>query len=330
MDKVLRPERLETDPNSSVASKEWLHWKRTFENFLPVLPQAGLDKLSILTNYVSPMIYQYIEECTDYTAAIGVLQALFVKPTNEIYALHIIATRRQQSTETLDEYLQVLKTLSKGCNFKAATAAQYCDESIRDAFIAGLQSNLIRQRLLENKTLDLKTMFDQARALESAMRSSESYTVPQPSFNAAIPPPVPVPPEQPDPSPLAAAQFEVFTCFFCGNSKHPRSKCPARDAICMKCQKKGHFAKVCRGKSSTPKTGVSASLWSPTLATVSASAPGSLLKSTATVNVNGWQVKTLFDSGSSESFIHPSLVDSSFAHSSFLWYGIYGYISIIH
>ncbi|XP_048578304.1 uncharacterized protein LOC5512433 isoform X2 [Nematostella vectensis] len=32
MDKVLRPERLETDPNSSTAQKEWLHWKRTFEN----------------------------------------------------------------------------------------------------------------------------------------------------------------------------------------------------------------------------------------------------------------------------------------------------------
>ena len=69
MDKVLWPECLETDPNSSVASKEWLHWKRTFENFLQVLPQAGLDKLGILTNYVSPTIFQYIEECTDYTVA---------------------------------------------------------------------------------------------------------------------------------------------------------------------------------------------------------------------------------------------------------------------
>ena len=36
MDKVLRPARLETDPNSSEASKEWFHWKRTFDNFLPV------------------------------------------------------------------------------------------------------------------------------------------------------------------------------------------------------------------------------------------------------------------------------------------------------
>ncbi len=51
---------------------------------------------------------------------------------------------------------------------------QYREESIRDAFITGLASGLIRQRLLENKTLDSKTVLDQARSLESA----ESYSFP--------------------------------------------------------------------------------------------------------------------------------------------------------
>ena len=184
---MLRPERLDTDPNSSTAAKEWLHWKRTFENFLIVLPQERLDKFGVLTNFVSPMVFQYSEDCDDYTTAIAALEALFVKPKNEIYARHILATERQHSGETLDEYLQVLKTLSKDCNFKNATAVQYRDESIRDAFITGLLSNSIRQRLLENKTLDLKTMFDQARSLESAMKSSEAYTESQASLNAAVP-----------------------------------------------------------------------------------------------------------------------------------------------
>ena len=179
MDKVLRPERLETDPNSSTAANEWIHWRRTFENFLTVLPQEGLDKFRVLTNFLSPLLYQYIEESGNYETAIDTLETIFLKPKNEICARHILATRRQQTGESLDEYLQVLKTFSKDCNFKTATAAQYCDESIRDAFITGLLSNSIRQRLLENKTLDLKTMFDQARSLESAMKSylNESYRV---------------------------------------------------------------------------------------------------------------------------------------------------------
>ena len=159
MDKVLRPECLETDPNSNTAATEWQHWKRTFENFLSVLPRERLDKFGVLN----------LSE--DYTAAIAILEALFVKPSNKIYARHLLATRRQRTNETFDEYLQVLKTLSKDCNFKNATAVQYRDESIQDAFITGLLSNLIRQRFLENKTLDLKTMFDQAQSLESAMKS---------------------------------------------------------------------------------------------------------------------------------------------------------------
>ena len=314
MDRVLRPERLDIDPNDNSAAKEWLHWKRTFANFLSVLPQEDLDKLTVLANFVSPSIFQYIEDCREYDEAIQTLQALFVKPRNEIFARHVLATRRQQPTETLDEYLQALKTLSKDCNFKNVTANQYCEESIRDAFIAGLQSNLIRQRLLEHKTLDLKTMFDQARALESAMRSSESYTLPPQPINAAVPPSSqacsPSPTELPDSvSTLAAVASEGPSCFFCGNSKHPRSKCPAREAICLKCQKKGHFAKVCRGKPVQPKDKVSAAAWSPTLATVPS--PTSLSKSLASVDINGLKVKALIDTGSTESFIHPSLVEKA-------------------
>ena len=35
-------------------------------------------------------------------------------------------------------------------------------------------------------------------------------------------------------------------CYFCGNWRHARSICPAREAVCRKCSKKGHWAKVCR------------------------------------------------------------------------------------
>lgn len=142
---------------------------------------------SVLANFVSPSIFQHIEECTEFEAAVGILQALFVKPRNEIFARHILATRCQQPHKTLDEILQSLKTLSKDCNFQSVTASKYREESIRDAFITGLRLPFIRQKLLENNTLDLKTMFDQARSLELAMRNSESYVTPPSSVNAAVP-----------------------------------------------------------------------------------------------------------------------------------------------
>ena len=50
------------------------------------------------------------------------------------------------------------------------------DEAVRDAFITGLQSNVICQRLLENNILDLNTMFTKARSLDAAQKSFESYS----------------------------------------------------------------------------------------------------------------------------------------------------------
>ena len=310
MEKILRPKQLDADPSSSEASKVWLHWKKMFQIFLATLDRS-VDKLGVLTNYLSPNVYQFIEDCADYDSAMDALQSVYVKPTNEVYARHLLATRRQQPNDTLDEYLQALKTLSKDCNYQSVTGQQHCEESIRDVFIAGLMLGLIHQRLLENKRLDLKTMFGQARSLESAPRSSESFRVPSTSFNA-VALPVEVPPDlsRDSPSVVAPAVWNQ-KCLFCGNGKHSRFKCPARDAVCSNCQKKGHFRKVCRsGASSSMIKGTSAAMW-PTLVAVTASVPTLLTKSAALVTVNGLETKALVDSGSPESFIHPRLVKAA-------------------
>ncbi|CAB4039943.1 Hypothetical predicted protein, partial [Paramuricea clavata] len=93
---------------------------------------------------------------------------------NEIFARHKLATRKQQVGETLDEYLQELKLLSKDCNFCQVSAAQHRDEAVRDAFISGLRYGNIPQHLLENKTLGLQTAFEEARALDTAQKASET------------------------------------------------------------------------------------------------------------------------------------------------------------
>ena len=175
MDRVLKPERFDSDPGTTSATLEWKHWFRTLENFLAALPEEGLDKLGILINYVSPRVYETISECTTYEDAVAVLKNQYVKPLSEVFARHRLATRRQQEGETLDDFLRALRVLSRDCNFKAVTAAEHCEQSIRDAFINGLRSPSIRQRLLENKSLDLTVMFDQARVLESAQVNAESY-----------------------------------------------------------------------------------------------------------------------------------------------------------
>ena len=139
MDKYLKPERFDEEPTSISADKQWLHWKRTFSNFLSHVNDASEEsKLQLLTNYIAPNVYQYISELETFKDAMDTLESLYVKPRNEVYARHCLATKRQHAGESVDQYLQSLKQMSKDCNFKDVTAEQNKNEYIRDAFIGGL------------------------------------------------------------------------------------------------------------------------------------------------------------------------------------------------
>ena len=164
MDRFLRPERFDIEPSTPGATKEWLHWLRTFENFLETLTELERqsNKLNTLINYVSPKVYEYISEHTTYDEAIATLKDLYDKPKNEVFVRHLLATCKQDNGQSLDQHLQQLKSLAKDCNFKNVTADQYRDYAIRDAFIAGIQDGQIRQRLLEQETLDLQKTYDKA------------------------------------------------------------------------------------------------------------------------------------------------------------------------
>ncbi|UYV79821.1 hypothetical protein LAZ67_18000795 [Cordylochernes scorpioides] len=50
-------------------------------------------------------------------------------------------------------------------------------------------------------------------------------------------------------NPQGCSSYEKRKCFRCGYYQgHSKEQCPAKDAICNKCRKKGHFAKVCHTK----------------------------------------------------------------------------------
>nr|XP_027208521.1 uncharacterized protein LOC113802191 [Penaeus vannamei] len=241
-----------------MSAQEWRHWLQTFKTFIAVLPQENLkssDFSSILCRQ------RFMNFRVHYLRRrLNCIQSQFVKPSNEVFARHRLAARRQEPA--------------------------------------------IRQRLLENKTLDLATMYDQAWALDLAQKNSESYG------GALSSRAVDVAHENTtnvsDLESVLAASATKAKCFFCCLLRHPCSKCPARDAVCHKCQKNGHFSKLCRSSSVsgsvTPNNGAM-------LATITSAATLSiLLKAVTRVSINGIRADVLIDSGSSESFIHPDLV----------------------
>jgi len=175
--KLMKPSRLDLDPSSTSASKEWKHWRRTFENYIGERDhqrQSG-RQVEVASKLRVSYRLRFHWAMRNYDEAVTAFQNLFVHVPNKTFARHLLATTKQQQGQTLDKFLQTLRKLSKDCNFRAVTAEQYKQEMIRDAFINGLLSHAIRQRLLENRELELATAFEQARTLDLAQKNSEAY-----------------------------------------------------------------------------------------------------------------------------------------------------------
>lgn len=146
--------------------------------------------------------------------------------------------------------MQELQCLGKNCEFRSVSAEENKQQYIREAFINGLKSTYIRQRLLERNTLTLDEAFNQARALEQAQKHSAAYENNVVASISEV--------THDDDENLAAVHSKQKSsfkkkfnqnqgnCWFCGGQRHPRSKCPAREEECSKCKKIGHLGTVCR------------------------------------------------------------------------------------
>ena len=105
------------------------------------------------------------------------------------------------------------------------------------------------------------------------------------------------------------------TCTRCGRSPpHARQQCPAREAVCHKCAKKGHFQSVCRSEKTVAAVQADADD-DGFLGTVTAQVQTSLSK----VGIDRWMVELLqnsspvqfkIDTGADVSYLSPCLNSS--------------------
>ena len=79
MEKIFCPDKLDIDPNSLNAEKEFLHWRRTFDNFILECGERAPDKFRCLIKYVSASVFDYFADETTFDSAIAALEKLYVK-----------------------------------------------------------------------------------------------------------------------------------------------------------------------------------------------------------------------------------------------------------
>ncbi|XP_059819340.1 uncharacterized protein LOC132390815 [Hypanus sabinus] len=258
MEPVLRPDRLDLDPQDPDAALAFEHWLACFQSYLAELRATEPAVMHrILLSRVSSKVYSFIRDLPTYEGALDALKRQYLRPVNTVYARHRLATRQQRPGESCAEFLRALQTLVRACDCKTLTAEQHAELLVRDAFVTGLRSVYMRQRLLENSDLTLSSAIEKANALEAARHNADavqSRDSPPVSWTPQTPPP-PAPGSEfanaaasrhSTSSPTqttAVARKELVLCYFCGQKKHPRQRCPAREATCSSCGKRGHFAK---------------------------------------------------------------------------------------
>ena len=249
------------EPFNFTNPKKWPKWLQRCER-----QASGLTEKSEETQ-VNTLIYCMGDEADDVLRSFELsaeeskkhatvrdkFESHFVKRRNVIFKRAKFNNRKQQPEESVDAFITALYALAEHCNYGGLH-----DEMIRDRIVVGIRDSSLSEKLQLDAELTLTTAI-------AKVHQSEEVKKQQPLLRREAgrkKPDIPVGAvqgrkhsqrrSQQTSKHRKAAQLSgrsnqpQNTCTRCGKSpSHDRRYCPARDAICRKCSKKGHFQAVC-------------------------------------------------------------------------------------
>ncbi|UYV71229.1 hypothetical protein LAZ67_8002294 [Cordylochernes scorpioides] len=184
----------------------------------------------------------------------------FIGKRNVIYERAKFNRRSQGETEPVEEFITNLYVLAETCSYGILK-----EEMIRDRLVVGVKNLNLSEKLQLESELTLEKAIQIVRQSESVKnqqkeirQDTEDRNVDvidrkgsrngtnvrktrmkgTKTYNSNFPK-----------NPQGCSSYEKRKCFRCGYYQgHSKEQCPAKDAICNKFRKKGHFAKVCHTK----------------------------------------------------------------------------------
>ena len=160
--------------------------------------------------------------------------------------------RRCQAVGDSVEFITSLYTLAENCDY-----ADLKDQMIPDRFVVGICNQAQSERLQMDAGLTLekaKTFVRQCKAvheqqilLKHGQKDDKSIDF----LRQGIPSKGKVLPRNRSQAPGKKPRQTQSKCSRCGKGPHTQQKCPARDAECHNCKRKGHYSAQCFHKAVT-------------------------------------------------------------------------------
>ena len=239
------------DLSSASTIDNWKTWKQMWENYSIV---AGINrqpehfKIALFLHSIGPdalkvyniFVYTEAENRDDIKTIIKKFDDFIIGESNEIYERYLFNKRSQESTESIENYTTVLRTMAKSCNFCDCLH----DQLIRDRMFLGVRDQQTRKKLLQERNLTLQRCIDICKSAEitsSQLKSmgGQAEEIHKVNFSKK----------------KTDGGSREIDCKFCGlRHQKIKEKCPAWGKVCLKCKRKNHFAKKCTKKGTSRKS----------------------------------------------------------------------------
>jgi hypothetical protein len=159
------------DPNT--ISQRWEKWKNSFGYFInaSAITDDNRKKPSLLhlMGSSSQEVFETLPNKGDtYDEAVKALDEYFSVKKNIPYERSIFHSAKQESHESIDQYVTRLRKLTLYCDYKAST-----EENIRDQVIGSCKSTKFRTKLLQEKDLTLEKLIEIGQSREAASHQSK-------------------------------------------------------------------------------------------------------------------------------------------------------------
>ena len=252
-------------------SKDFQFWLESFENYLSVVEidttLTSCQKNALLKNCIGEDGLRIIAGLTyektkdPYENLVEALKTYFIPETNLTYERYRF--RRLVQTDNIQLFVNELHNIARNCDFENSTLDSIYNQNVRDQFIIGLRSDVLRRSLLSETNLTLEKAITKALAFESSMdKVEEMKSKSKPGIS------------EPDSEVVLSlnssntsnqnrnrAHFKqaerskrVPVCYFCHKKGHVQAKCFQRQnskieskvtVVCDFCHKKGHVREKC-------------------------------------------------------------------------------------